>query len=145
MTVGVRVAAMGIKQSNRVERTLARAAASSLLATLVDALVYQLGLFVLVGRYGACAAIAAVAGAVTNFLVNRHWTFAATGQSVFWQASRYAIVSLATFGCLRFLLWLFIEIGSVGMRIAWIPAKILAFLLVSFPLQHVWVFKAKSS
>jgi putative flippase GtrA len=144
MTVGVRAAAMGTKESNRIERTLARAAASSLLATLVDALVYQLGLFVLLGRYGVCAAIAAVAGAVTNFLVNRHWTFAAAGQSIFLQATRYAIVSLATFGCLRFLLWLFIEIGSVGMRLAWLPAKILAFLVVSFPMQHVWVFKAKS-
>jgi putative flippase GtrA len=144
MTVGVWITSMRSKGPNRIERTLARATASSLLATLVDAVFYQLGLFVLVGRYGVCAALAAVAGAVTNFSVNRHWTFAATGQGVLLQACRYAVVSLATFGCLRLLLWLLIEHGSVGMRIAWLPAKILAFLLVSFPLQHIWVFRAKS-
>ncbi len=144
MTPGAWITLMRFKGPNRIERTLARAAASSLLATLVDAVAYQLGLFVLVGRYGVCAALAAVAGAVTNFLVNRHWTFGAMGQGMFLQACRYAIVSLMTFGCLRILLWLLIENGSVGMRIAWLPAKILAFFLVSFPLQHVWVFRAKS-
>ena len=144
MTIGVGTTSMRFKGPTRIERTLARATASSLLATLVDAVFYQLGLFVLVGRYGICAALAAVAGAVTNFVVNRHWTFAATGQGMLLQACRYAVVSLATFGCLRFLLWLLIEHGSVGMRIAWLPAKILAFILVSFPLQHVWVFRAKS-
>ena len=127
MTAGARITSMRFKGSNRIERTLARATASSLLATLVDAVVYQLGLFVLVGRYGVCAALAAVAGAVTNFAVNRHWAFGATGQGMLLQACRYAIVSAMTFGCLRVLLWLLIEYGSVGMRIAWLPAKILAF------------------
>ena len=145
MTVGARVPLMHLNEPNRIERTFARAAASSLLATVVDAIAYQLVLFVLIGRYGVSAAIAAVAGAVTNFLVNRHWAFTATGQKLSLQAFRYAIVSLMTFGCLRGLLWLLIEVGSVGMRLAWLPAKILAFALVSFPLQRLWVFRAKSS
>jgi putative flippase GtrA len=127
------------------ERTLARATASSLLATAVDALAYQLVLFLLIGRYGVAAALAAIAGAVTNFLVNRHWTFVATQQRIVWQALRYAIVSLLTFVCLRTLLWLLIEYGSVGMRIAWLPAKILAFVMVSFPMQRMWVFRERTS
>jgi len=101
-------------------------------------------LFVIVVRYGVCAAIAAVAGAVTNFLVNRHWTFAAVEQAMAVQALKYALVSLMTFGCLRFALWGLIEHASVGMRIAWLPAKVLAFVLVSFPLQHFWVFRART-
>ena len=129
----------------RSEHTLARATISSLLATAVDALAYQLVLYLLIGRYGVAAALAAVAGAVTNFLVNRHWTFVATHQRMVWQAIRYAIVSLLTFACLRSLLWLLIEYGSVGMRIAWLPAKILAFVMVSFPMQKVWVFRVRTS
>ena len=129
----------------RSEHTLARAMASSLLATAVDALAYQLILYVLIGRYGVAAAVAAVAGAVTNFLVNRHWTFVATQQKMAGQALRYAIVSLLTFACLRSLLWLLIEYGSVGMRIAWLPAKIVAFVMVSFPMQKIWVFRVRTS
>jgi putative flippase GtrA len=127
------------------DRTLARATVSSLLATGVDALAYQVVLYFLIGRYGVAAAIAAIAGAVTNFLVNRHWTFVATQQRMVWQALRYAIVSLLTFACLRALLWLLIEYGSVGMRIAWLPAKILAFVMVSFPMQKIWVFRVRTS
>jgi len=124
---------------------LARAAASSLLATLVDALVYQIVLFVAVGRYGVSAALAAVAGALTNFLVNRQWAFRAREESWFWQGLRYAAVSLLTFVCLRIMLWLLIEEAGTGMRIAWLPAKLIAFVLVSFPLQKVWVFRTRVS
>jgi putative flippase GtrA len=125
------------------EQTLARATVSSLLATGVDAVVYQASLSVAYGRYGVAAAAGAVAGAITNFLLNRHWAFDATHDKMPWQALRYVVVSLVTFFGLRVMLWALIELGSVGMRIAWLPAKILAFLLVSFPLQRVWVFRRR--
>ncbi len=127
------------------ERILFRATVSSLLATAVDALAYQLVLYLLVGRYGVAAALAAIAGAVSNFFVNRHWTFVATEGRMIWQVLRYIVVSLLTFVCLRTLLWLLIEYGSVGMRIAWLPAKILAFVAVSFPMQKLWVFRVRTS
>jgi putative flippase GtrA len=125
--------------------TLAKATVSSLLATVVDAAAYQWVLFVAIGHYGIAAALAAIAGALTNFFVNRYWTFDARSQKLQWQGLRYAVVSLLTFCCLRAMLWLLIEVAGVGMRIAWLPAKILAFVLVSFPLQQVWVFRAKTS
>ncbi len=120
-----------------------KASLSSLVATLVDAIVYQVMLFVWDGHYGIAAAVAAVAGAVTNFSLNRQWTFAASEQGVFAQALRYTIASVATFLCLRGLLWLFIENLGVGTRVAWLPAKVLAFLAFSFPLQRWWVFKRR--
>ncbi len=125
--------------------TLAKATVSSLLATAVDAIAYQTVLFVAVGHYGVAAALAAVAGALTNFFVNRYWTFNASAEKLHWQGLRYAVVSLLTFGCLRSLLWLLIEVAGMGMRLAWLPAKILAFIIVSYPLQQVWVFRAKTS
>jgi putative flippase GtrA len=128
----------------RNEHTLTRATVSSLLATAVDALAYQLVLFILVGRYEIAAACAAVAGAVTNFLINRHWTFSVSEQRMAPQAFRYAIVSLLTLACLSLLLWVLVDILAIDARIAWLPAKILAFLIVSFPLQRIWVFKTRS-
>jgi putative flippase GtrA len=122
-----------------------KASISSLAATVADGVVYQGLLFVWVGHYGVAAAGGAGAGAITNFVINRQWTFAATEQNALVQAFRYAIVSLLTFLCLRGLLWLFIEVLGVGMRIAWLPAKILAFLMFSFPLQKSWVFKPRAT
>jgi putative flippase GtrA len=139
------LATMRKSELSQPRATLAKATVSSLLATAVDAAVYQAVLFVAVGRYGMAAAFAAVAGAFTNFFVNRHWTFHAGTEKLHLQGLRYAIVSFLTFCCLQAMLWFLIEVAGVGVRIAWLPAKILAFVLVSFPLQQVWVFRAKTS
>jgi putative flippase GtrA len=126
-------------------QSIFRASISSLVATAVDAAAYQALLFVWLGHYGLAAATAAVAGAITNFLLNRQWAFSATEQSALVQAARYVVVSTLTFVCLRLMLWLFIEVMAAGMRVAWLPAKILAFLLVSYPMQRWWVFRARAA
>ncbi|HEX2658207.1 MAG TPA: GtrA family protein [Polyangia bacterium] len=122
---------------------LVRASVSSIAATIVDGVVYQGWLFAWPGRYGVAAAAAAVAGAVTNFILNRSWAFADTDGNVLGQALRYVLVSGLTFLCLRGLLWLLIERMHVDARVAWLPAKVLAFLLVSYPMQRWWVFKPR--
>jgi putative flippase GtrA len=120
-----------------------RAVLSSIAATVVDGVAYEALLFISVGRYGVAAFVGAVFGAVTNFTLNRQWAFVATEGSVFGQALRYALVSGLTFLGLRASLWVLIELLSIDARLAWLPAKILAFLLVSYPLQRLWVFHGK--
>ena len=120
---------------------LVRAGVSSIVATIVDGLVYQGLLFVWVGRYGGAAAAAAIAGAVTNFALNRSWAFAGNTGTMIGQAVRYVFASTLTFLCLRGVLWLLIEKLHVDMRVAWVPAKLLGFLLVSYPIQRWWVFR----
>jgi len=124
--------------------TIAKASFSSLAATVSDGLVYQLLLFLVPEHYGVVAAAGAVAGAAVNFLINRHYTFVGTNQRALPQALRYALVSLATFLALRLLLAGAIEGLGWSPRIAWLPAKLLAFALVSYPAQRLWVFAARS-
>ena len=121
-----------------------KASLSSLAATLADGLVYQLLLFVSVAHYGLIAALGAVAGAIVNFSINRYYTFALHTERVWPQALRYAAVSLLTFIALRGLLWVSIERLAWSPRVAWLPAKLLAFALVSYPLQRLWVFGGKA-
>ena len=123
---------------------VAKAALSSGAATIADGLVYQLFLFVLPQHYGVVAAAGAVAGAIVNFLINRHYTFNSTAQHAWPQALRYALVSLATFFALRLLLAGSVEGLGWSPRIAWLPAKLLAFALVSYPAQRLWVFTRRS-
>lgn len=121
-----------------------KATASSGAATLADGIVYQLLLFVLPAHYGFVAALGAVAGAIVNFMINRHYTFAQTSQRAIPQALRYAAVSLATFCALRLLLGGTVEGLGWSARVAWLPCKLLAFALVSYPAQRFWVFARRA-
>jgi putative flippase GtrA len=119
---------------------LAKAALSSLAATLADGVVYELSLFPLAKHYGVAAAAGAVGGAIVNFLINRYYTFSLAAERAWPQALRYALVSLLTFLTLRLFLAGTVEGLGMSPRVAWLPAKLAAFLLVSFPAQKLWVF-----
>lgn len=121
-----------------------KATLSSGAATITDGVVYQLLLFVLSGHYGLVAAAGAVAGALVNFMINRHYTFAQSSEGMLPQAIRYAVVSLATFLALRLLLAGTVEGLGWSPRIAWLPAKLAAFALVSYPAQRLWVFSRRA-
>lgn len=122
-----------------------KAALSSGAATITDGAVYQLLLFWLPAHYGFVAALGAIAGAVVNFSINRHFTFAQSAERAFPQAARYALVSLVTFLSLRVLLFAWVEGLGWSARIAWLPAKLLAFALVSYPAQRLWVFPRQAA
>jgi putative flippase GtrA len=121
-----------------------KAALSSAAATIADGVVYQLLLFALPAHYGFVAATGAIAGAFVNFMINRHYTFAHSVESAWPQAIRYAAVSLSTFMALRLLLAATVEGLGWSPRIAWLPAKLLAFALVSYPAQRLWVFSRRA-
>jgi len=122
-----------------------KATLSSGAATITDGLVYQLLLFVVPGHYGFVAAAGAIAGAVVNFMINRHYTFARSAEDFVPQATRYAVVSLATFLALRLMLAGTVEGLGWSPRIAWLPAKLAAFALVSYPAQRLWVFARRAA
>lgn len=124
-------------------RVVAKAIFSSLAATLADGVVYQLLLFVLSPHYKVVAAFGAVGGAIVNFLINRHFTFQQATERALPQALRYAVVSLTTYFALTLLLQGMIEGLGWSERVAWLPAKLLAFALVSYPAQRLWVFARK--
>ncbi|HEY4104183.1 MAG TPA: GtrA family protein, partial [Polyangiaceae bacterium] len=84
-------------------------------------------------------------GAAVNFSINRHYTFARADERAVPQALRYVVVSLATFFALRLLLAVTVEAWGWSARIAWLPAKLAAFALVSYPAQRLWVFAKRSA
>jgi putative flippase GtrA len=120
--------------------TLAKASVSSLAATVVDGIVYQAVLFGLPGRYGIAAFGGALLGAVTNFTLNRVWAFPPTAKSLRMQAAQYAVASGATYLGLQLCLMLLIEVMHINERVAWLPAKVVAWLLVSYPMHRFVVF-----
>ena len=115
--------------------------ASSLAATAVDFLVMIA--CVQFGRVNPVAGTVAgaTAGAVTNFLLGRHWTYRRGDEAVAGQAARYALVSGASLG-----------LNALGehllanvLGIQYILARVLTAFAVSnlwnYPLQKLFVFR----
>jgi len=121
---------------------------SSGVATLVDGAAYQAVLLGATparhGAYGAAAVAGAVAGAVTNFSLNRHWAFRARNGPLAAQAARYALGSLMTLLVLEGLLWILVDRIGIDARVAWLPAKLVAWAAFSYPFQRMVVFAGAS-
>ncbi len=120
-------------------RRLLPAAISAALATCVDfALVV-----ILVSRGGLSPALATAlgcgVGGVTNFLLNRWWTFASRDKAMP-QALRYALVSAASAALNSGGVALVIAFPAVDYRIGWLLVRALLFVCWTFPLQRGYVY-----
>jgi putative flippase GtrA len=122
---------------------IGRATLSSAVATACDYFAFS----VLVNM-GTAAAIATLlgcmVGAVVNFTVNRYWAFDSRGP---WLRSvvRYATVSGTS--ALGNALLVAIVTSGLGWsaRPAWVVARCLVFLGLTYPLFRGWVFGSKST
>jgi putative flippase GtrA len=121
-------------------RTALFAWLASVVATLHDGLAYQVTLSMAAKSYGSAALVGALAGGITNFLVNRYWTFRATARPFLGQSVLFAVGSLLTFAVLRTSLWILVEKAGVRERMAWFPAKAIAWVAMSYPFQRFVVF-----
>lgn len=136
----LRASAFAPKQLQRETLTLGKAAVSSLIATGVDGLVYQAALLLAPGHCFAAAFAAALAGAATNFSLNRCWAFPPAGRSLKSQVLFYALASAATYVGMVAALKLSIDVLMLTERVAWLPAKLLSWVLISYPLHRTVVF-----
>lgn len=120
--------------------TLLRASASSIAATVVDAVIYQAILLLGLGGYTLAAFSGAVVGGVTNFTLNRTWAFPPSGRSLKRQVLMYAVASGLVYLALQGSLMLLIEVLHVDEHLAWFPAQLVAWAVVSYPLFRYVVF-----
>jgi putative flippase GtrA len=122
--------------------SFSRSQASAVAATAVD---FGFLIFLVesleVG-YVLATALGAMAGAVTNFLLGRFWSFGARGGKMPAQATRYALVSAASLGLNTFGVFLLTE----GLRLHFAASRGVVALLVAvcfnFPLHRGFVFRA---
>lgn len=91
--------------------------------------------------YVAATAIGSLAGAVTNFLLNRHWSFAATHGRWDRQAIRYAIVSFTSMVLNSMGVWFTTEFFKLHYGISVLIVSLLVGFFFNFPLHREFVFK----
>jgi putative flippase GtrA len=121
--------------------SFSRSQVSSIAATLIDYGVLFSLTEVFHVWYVISTAAGALAGAIANFLLNRHWSFEATYDSAHQQAGRYALISgisllLNTGG-----VWAMTEYFKIHYSISVVSISILVGLFFNFPLQRGYVFR----
>jgi dolichol-phosphate mannosyltransferase len=109
---------------------------------VVNLAVYSLFVHPLGTDYRVAAVAAWLVAVLNNFVLNRHWTFDASGERAHKQAIRFLVVSLVAFGFS--LLFLTVLVESAG--VAKVPAQAIAVAL-SMPLNFLgnklWSFAAR--
>jgi putative flippase GtrA len=123
-------------------KRFSKAQVSALVATGVDfgTLLLLVEKIHLAYPYGV--ALGALAGAITNFQMNRHWSFQAASGSVKKQAFRYALVSAGSLvlNTLGVMLWTeFFQVHYVHSKIL---TSILVGILFNYPLHRDFVYRS---
>jgi putative flippase GtrA len=107
---------------------------------VVNVAVYALMVHSVGVEYRVANVVAWVVAVINNFVLNRHWTFDASGGRARSQAARFLIVSLVAEACSLLLLTLFVE----GAGVAKVPAQAMA-VAGSMPLNFLgnklWSFR----
>jgi CDP-diacylglycerol--glycerol-3-phosphate 3-phosphatidyltransferase len=129
----------------RILATLARHQIGSLAATVVDFGTMTLLVELHVATAVQATLFGASLGAITNFILGRSWIFRATGADLLPQALRYGMVSTAS----ALLNTLGEHIVNERLGVQYIVARTVVAvgvsLLWNFPLQRLFVFRARPS
>ena len=129
------------KQKPSFTISFVRSQFSSFTATVVDfgTLVFFveiLGVWYVVGT-----AIGALTGAVTNFLMGRHWSFVAADGRLSSQTIRYAIVSGSSLVLNSFGVYFFTDVVGFKYTLSKIITAAAVGIFFNFPLHRGFVFK----
>ncbi len=119
-----------------------RAQASAILATAVDFSTLFFCTEALGVYYGLSTAVGALAGAVTNFLLNRSWAFQAQSESVGKQALKYALVSLGSLALNTGGVIACTETFGFHYGFSKVVVALLVGIFFNYPLHKYLVFKA---
>jgi putative flippase GtrA len=123
-------------------KTFFRAILSALAATVIDFGSLTFFVEVLHGFYPVGVAIGAFLGAITNFLINRYWSFEGAHRApVHGQIWRYLVVSAGSLGLNTLGVYLVTE----NFGLFYLKSKIVVALLVgwcfNYPLQKYFVYR----
>jgi putative flippase GtrA len=120
-----------------------KAQLSSLLATAVDFLLMVACVEFVRMHYIAGVVVGAFGGAFTNFVINRHWSFAVANASLRVQALKYALVWTGSLLLNVFGVYLLTGLGGFSYILSKIIVAVSVGLGFNYLLQKQYVFGTK--
>ena len=122
-----------------------RAQASSIFATALDYGTLFLLAEIFHVWYVASTAWGALAGAIANFSLNRHWTFQAADGHLGVQAIRYAFVSIGSLILNTFGVYCVTEYLHLHYAISVVLVSLGVGVLFNYPLHRYYVYRIGST
>jgi putative flippase GtrA len=113
---------------------------AAIIATIVDYSVMVGAVELLHVGPVAAVPIAASAGAMTSFTLNRHFTYRAAGRSLHGQLWRYALVSGCSLGLNTLGEYLFLKLPHLHYFLARVLTSIIVSNVWNYPLMRFFVF-----
>jgi putative flippase GtrA len=86
-----------------------------------------------------------VVGALSNFFINRHWSFEATGARVHGQLARFVPVQAGSSGLQTLGVWLFTDKAHVQYMASKLIVAVLVYLMWNYPMNRWVVFRTKAA
>jgi putative flippase GtrA len=126
-------------------RMVGRHQVGAITATAIDFLVMIASVELLRAPPALAAAMGALVGAVTNFVLGRRWVFRAKSGGVLGQAGRYGAVSAASAGWNALGEYVLHDAGHVEYVVARILVSVAVGLLWNFPLHRRFVFRRENA
>jgi putative flippase GtrA len=123
-------------------KTFSRAQLASLAATIADfgSLTIWVELWHQFYAYGV--AFGAFMGAITNFTINRYWSFEAHEQPLGGQAARYAVVSLGSLLLNTFGVYLLTERFGLHYMLSKLSIAFLIGIFYNYPMHRYFVYES---
>jgi putative flippase GtrA len=121
--------------------SFSRAQISSVVATLLDYGVLFLSTEIFHSWYVLATAWGALTGAVTNFLMNRHWSFQAAHGAIGPQARRYILVSAGSLILNTAGVFLVTEYLHFHYAVSVFVVSILIGVFFNYPLHRYYVYR----
>ncbi len=122
-------------------KIFAKSQIASLIGTIVDNLVMIFCKEIFVIYYVIAKGIGAIAGAVTNFLINRHWTWNKNNKKLGPQAAKYALTSAGSLLLNILGTWFSTEYFNIDYRISSLLVGLIVAIGFNFVMHKYYVFK----
>lgn len=121
-------------------KTFGRAQLAALVATLVDFGTLTLSVEIFKFFYPFGVALGALLGALTNFFMNRHWSFQAHDKPLKGQMVRYLVVSVGSLGLNTVGVYLITENFGVFYLYSKLMIAVLVGVFFNYPLHRNFVY-----
>lgn len=114
---------------------------SAFIATAIDFICLVVLVEVFNVWYASATAMAALAGAISNFLLGRHWSFMATENHWHAQALRYSLVAIGSLVLNTFGVYALTEMLAIQYLISKVITALVIGVVFNYPLHRYYVFK----
>jgi len=114
---------------------------SAFIATAIDFICLVVLVEIFNVWYASATAIAALAGAISNFLLGRHWSFMATDDHWHGQAWRYSIVALGSLVLNTLGVYALTDLFTLQYLISKVITALVVGIVFNYPLHRYYVFK----